>query len=245
VLKNGESMLRGEGRVVGFKDKAHAGEAGLSLRFTRLDARSKALVDQAASLRDARARGTATSTGAPAAALATSSIPSPFPPSLPPSRASVAPPRPAAASATPPPLPSRRAPPPLPAWARSQFPPVAPPSRPSSAIEVEIEVNQVNSDFHVDAPPVIPFEEPIAPRPPPLVAAKAAERAPSELPPRVLAAPPAQPAPPTRPDDRHRSAAPSPSLPPIEDREVFLARLRSRARSLPESRVREILAKRT
>lgn len=41
VLKTGESILRGEGRVVGYKEKAHAGEAGLSLRFTRLDARSK------------------------------------------------------------------------------------------------------------------------------------------------------------------------------------------------------------
>ena len=35
VLKGGDSMLRGEGRVVGYKERAYAGEPGLTLRFTR------------------------------------------------------------------------------------------------------------------------------------------------------------------------------------------------------------------
>jgi hypothetical protein len=54
VLTSGQVILRGEGRVLAFKPNAHRGVAGLTLRFTRLDTRSKALVDRAASLRDQR-----------------------------------------------------------------------------------------------------------------------------------------------------------------------------------------------
>ena len=43
--------MRGEGRVVGFKADAFEGLGGLTLRFTRLDSRTKALVDKAAALR--------------------------------------------------------------------------------------------------------------------------------------------------------------------------------------------------
>ena len=46
--------MRGEGRVVGFKANAFEGLGGLTLRFTRLDTRSKALVDKAAALRERR-----------------------------------------------------------------------------------------------------------------------------------------------------------------------------------------------
>ncbi|MGO9833665.1 MAG: hypothetical protein ACLP1X_05570 [Polyangiaceae bacterium] len=54
VLSAGQVLLRGEGRVVGFKPSAHQGTGGLSLRFTRIDARSKALLDKAAALRERR-----------------------------------------------------------------------------------------------------------------------------------------------------------------------------------------------
>ena len=54
VLASGTIVLRGEGRVVGFKPDVHQGLGGLSLRFTRLDSRSKALVDRATALRDNR-----------------------------------------------------------------------------------------------------------------------------------------------------------------------------------------------
>lgn len=54
VLPSGQVLLRGEGRVVGYKPNAFDGVGGLSLRFTRLDMRSKALVDRAAALRDQR-----------------------------------------------------------------------------------------------------------------------------------------------------------------------------------------------
>jgi hypothetical protein len=57
TLASGAPLLRGEGRVVGYKPNALNDEPGLTLRFTRLDPRSKALIDRAAALRDARARG--------------------------------------------------------------------------------------------------------------------------------------------------------------------------------------------
>ena len=54
VLSSGHVLMRGEGRVVGFKPNVHQGMGGLTLRFTRLDTRSKALVDKAATFRDRR-----------------------------------------------------------------------------------------------------------------------------------------------------------------------------------------------
>lgn len=56
ALTNGTALIRGEGRVVGHKARALGDLPGLTLRFTRLDARSKALIDRAAALREARAR---------------------------------------------------------------------------------------------------------------------------------------------------------------------------------------------
>jgi hypothetical protein len=54
VLTSGVVLMRGEGRVLGFKANAFEGLGGLTLRFTRLDTRSKALVDRAAALREMR-----------------------------------------------------------------------------------------------------------------------------------------------------------------------------------------------
>ncbi|HEX8794649.1 MAG TPA: hypothetical protein VF765_27070 [Polyangiaceae bacterium] len=54
VLSTGQAILRGEGRVVGFKPDVLHGLGGLTLRFTRLDSRSKALVDKAAAARERR-----------------------------------------------------------------------------------------------------------------------------------------------------------------------------------------------
>jgi hypothetical protein len=54
VLASGTIVLRGEGRVVAFKPNAHQGLGGLTLRFTRLDSKSKGLVDKATALREAR-----------------------------------------------------------------------------------------------------------------------------------------------------------------------------------------------
>ncbi len=54
ALSSGLVLMRGEGRVVGFKANAFEGMGGLTLRFTRLDTRSKALVDKAVALREKR-----------------------------------------------------------------------------------------------------------------------------------------------------------------------------------------------
>jgi hypothetical protein len=53
TLNDGTPILRGEGRVLGFQPADDRGPSSLTLRFTRLDAKSKALVDRAADLRDA------------------------------------------------------------------------------------------------------------------------------------------------------------------------------------------------
>ena len=54
VLTSGHVLVRGEGRVVGFKPNVHRGVGGLTLRFTRIDARSKALLNRAATMREMR-----------------------------------------------------------------------------------------------------------------------------------------------------------------------------------------------
>jgi hypothetical protein len=54
VLSSGHVLMRGEGRVVGFRPNVHQGMGGLTLRFTRLDTRSKAMVDKAAAFRERR-----------------------------------------------------------------------------------------------------------------------------------------------------------------------------------------------
>jgi hypothetical protein len=56
ALATGVPLVRGEGRVVAYKERAFEDSPGLTLRFTRLDSRSKALVDKAAAMRDARSR---------------------------------------------------------------------------------------------------------------------------------------------------------------------------------------------
>lgn len=50
MLKNGEAVFRGEGRVVAHRVHAN-GREGLEVRFTRLDSRSKTLVEQVLKLR--------------------------------------------------------------------------------------------------------------------------------------------------------------------------------------------------
>jgi hypothetical protein len=56
VLSSGHVLVRGEGRVTGFRANVHNDAGGLALRFTRIDARSKALLDKATALKEARPR---------------------------------------------------------------------------------------------------------------------------------------------------------------------------------------------
>jgi hypothetical protein len=99
TLSSGQVLVRGEGRVVGYKAGTQPGTGGLAVRFTRLDVRSKALVDKAAALRDQRRP----SLRPPSPPQISSSRPPP------PMRASTPPPPPARPSAPPrPPPPSER-----------------------------------------------------------------------------------------------------------------------------------------
>ena len=50
ALESGIVALRGEGRVVGYREKAFDGIPALVLRFTRLDPTSKALIDRVVEL---------------------------------------------------------------------------------------------------------------------------------------------------------------------------------------------------
>ncbi len=177
VLTSGESILRGEGRVVGFKERAYAGEPGLVLRFTRLDSRSKSLVDRASALREARVRASSSLMSMPAVV-----VPKPLSPVAPLTSAAPAPitqPTPRAAPAAPPrpssapPRPSR-IPPPLPAWAKAPTPAPAPAS---ADVPIDVESTQVDANFDpfpkpLAEPPVAEArlvwpEPPVIPAPPP------------------------------------------------------------------------------
>ena len=122
ALSGGNPVLRGEGRVVGYKPDAHDGLGGLTLRFTRLDSRSKSLVDKAAAVRDQRRQSLPPAAG--------SSIPPPLPPPAPtPSSPSVA-----------------RAPVPASASSRPSTPPFPPPA-PSSGSSIPLEVADASGPF--------------------------------------------------------------------------------------------------
>jgi hypothetical protein len=147
VLASGQTLLRGEGRVTGFKERAFGDEAGLVLRFTRLDPRSKAFIDRATS------GGAPVSTRAPESTpvvvAADPADPAPSQRVLPPSdnaaavtppappapaEAAPSPPRSSAPSAPPPPVAAPPPPaPPAPPPAEAHAPPVAPRQEPSAA----------------------------------------------------------------------------------------------------------------
>lgn len=77
TLASGATVLRGEGRVLAHKESAFRGQPGLSLRFTRLDPKSKALVDRAGAMREARLSGDAPSVRPSAPSAAERSAPPP------------------------------------------------------------------------------------------------------------------------------------------------------------------------
>jgi hypothetical protein len=90
TLNDGGSLMRGEGRVTG--TKVVNGEQGLALRFTRLDSKSKALVDRAVAIREARANKPTSSASLPPNPIASEPnleesvdrvTPPPVPPPLP------------------------------------------------------------------------------------------------------------------------------------------------------------------
>lgn len=140
TLASGATVLRGEGRVLGHKESAFRGQPGLSLRFTRLDRKSKALVDRAAAMREARLSGDAVSAPPPPPPPASSrpaAAPAPAPEPAPSSSApvaSAAPSSEAPQSERPsPPPPSTSVPAPDPVLAEILTSPTPPPPVPSAA----------------------------------------------------------------------------------------------------------------
>jgi hypothetical protein len=218
VLSSGHVLVRGEGRVVGFKPNAHHGLGGLTLRFTRLDSRSKALIDKAAALRERRRP--CAMPGVPDTPMPSAS------PSGPPGAPSAPPPPPRRASSAPPPARASK-PPPLPPAARA-----ATSSRPPAGIAPRpLQPPEPLSDD----PPMVP--------PPPLLDLEATRAEARRV---QRSAPPGAPPPPPA----AQTAGPRPSLPPAAcsltpgDREALLDRLRSRAKKLDGSAVKQILDQR-
>lgn len=84
TLATGRPVLRGEGRVVEYKAEAFRGMPGLVLRFTKLDPKSKQLVDRAHAMREGGGKIPPSSPGVPAAtgsepSLASAEVVSPAP----------------------------------------------------------------------------------------------------------------------------------------------------------------------
>jgi len=237
ILANGTVLMRGEGRVVAFKENVIRDLPGLTLKFTRLDPKSKALVDRAAVVREARAKGEPTpppSAVAEAPAINEMAPPSSAAPSRAPasSKRSMPPPLPAPFQ----PLPSRK-PPPL---------PVAPPPDglpPGMTVEAKARADSVLP------PPVeetLPEADPFpAPPPAPIEATEEVTTARGSVAPipdfsdhsevtdtkvePIRARPEADP--------------PPPGDQPTLDAAPFLERLRARAKALSPDAVNELTQK--
>jgi hypothetical protein len=136
-LSDGTPVMRGEGRVVGFRPAGANEESALMLRFTRLDVKSKELLDRAVALREER-RSLAPPAAAPPRAPSVA-------PSVPPREPSM--PAPRAASVAPPPP-----------------PPSAPPPTDREAIPVSVEavsVEEVPPSVE-EVPASVPAVAPVA-----------------------------------------------------------------------------------
>jgi hypothetical protein len=258
TLASGATVLRGEGRVLAHKENAFRGQPGLTLRFTRLDPRSKSVVDRATAIREARAQTEGSAGGTPSrpvpraeGALAdalTASTPAPAPAVPNPSTAPSAAPSPSAMNAD-----QEAAVASVRASAREKANANARANarrtgsgRPSALTPPPIPVNAPETappPTDVDDAPTpvptpvtsVPGEVEEAPtyadtRSSPPIAASPIEASPVAAVPRVVARAP-------------RMDTPAPIQAP-PDRAELLARLRERAGNLPPERVQEILAAR-
>ncbi len=173
TLTGGQTLLRGEGRVTGFKERAFGDQAGLVLRFTRLDPKSKAFIDRATG--GAAPSSTRAPESTPLLVAADPADPAPSQRALPPSgkAPTVSPPAPAE-------------PPPAPSVSRSPVP---------ASVEAHTEPDASADATLVARPAVAPGTPPppapppaaIAPLPPPPPAPEARREA-SELPTRPTGA---------------------------------------------------------
>lgn len=246
TLQSGAIVLRGEGRVLAHKEAAFRGQPGLALRFTRLDPKSKGLVDRAAQIREARLNG---GDSIRPGVAAPPPVPTPAPPGLLPASGgpdSIAP-RPVRTSSVPPSVaprsvrpsaPPRSVPPaadpaltgaltsptPIPPRPVSKLPSMPPPldapqSLPPAADDSgpQVEVMELSSD-------AIPLSV-------------------SDFVPEPSPEPEPEPAREPEPEPEPPPQAPIPS-PPKSDRDLLLARLRNRAAGLTDEQ-RAAVLKRT
>jgi hypothetical protein len=229
TLASGATILRGEGRVLAHKERAFRGQPGLSLRFTRLDPKSKALVDRAVAMREARLSGEAPSMRPSAPSSPPNVAPSVVPSVAPNAAPSVAPADAAVRSAPPPPAPAHE-PVPVPI----SFPAPAPDADPNPALEAALTASTPEPPRFApsDRSIMMSIEESLG-------GASAAVPAPISSTP-VAVEPLSEPAVAARPTPD----APAPPKDRPKDRDGILARLRERAASLSSERVREILSAR-
>lgn len=235
TLASGTTVLRGEGRVLAHKDNAFRGQSGLTLRFTRLDPKSKAIVDRATAMREARAPSSgevgspsrpAPRPDSPIAEALSAATPSPGPavPSVD-QEAAVASARAAARDKA-----NAAARTNAKRTARGQG--LTPPPPPST------KAPQAHGPQEIREPEPSEQPEPEQPEPeqpePSEVAAAAPEPTPVTSIPGAVAEKAAVPA----------AARPRPNEAP-PNRDELLSRLRERAGTLPRERVEEILAART
>ncbi|MCL2447954.1 MAG: hypothetical protein FWD17_03305 [Polyangiaceae bacterium] len=261
VLASGHVLLRGEGRVTGFRPNAQPGVGGLSLRFTRLDTRSKALIDKAAALREQRRPPLRQPSIAPESAQRT--MPQPLrsratavPPPLP-ARANATAKRPIERQSAAPPVPSRLSAIRPPASVRAAIAPlIAPAARPA----ITPPPTPAPLPAPITPPPTpAPLPAPITPPPtpapslapitPPPLAPVTPPPAPITPPPAAVISPPAAVmSPPALVEPIAPPPVPTESPEPSEvvrvadpRRDGPLDRLRERARALSADVITQIL----
>lgn len=257
TLQSGATVLRGEGRVLAHKENAFRGQAGLSLRFTRLDPKSKAVVDRAAAMREAKSPSAPPRPPAPSAPLSDPAIADALTASTP---------EPAAAATTRP----EPEPEPAPEHASAARLPPQPPAviadearaRARAAANATARMNATRTRPAADppqglTPPPVPAESAATPAPTPVTSipgeveinVQTARSDDDELD-NAVTLRPRQPAPAAvavaapRPPPAPREAGSARFVDPPAERAELLARLRDRAGKLAPQRVDEILASR-
>lgn len=233
TLQSGATVLRGEGRVLAHKEAAFRGQPGLALRFTRLDPKSKGLVDRAAQIREARLTGG--DSIRPGVAVPPP-VPTPAPESIAPRpvRTSSVPPSVAPRSVRPT-APPRSVPPAAdPALTGALTSPTPIPPRPVSKLP--------SMPPPLDAPPSLPPADDSGPQVEVMeLSSDAIPLSVSDFVPEASHEPEPEPA--REPEPEPPPQAPIPS-PPKSDRDLLLARLRNRAAGLTDEQ-RAAVLKRT
>ena len=249
TLASGTTVLRGEGRVLAHKENAFRGQPGLTLRFTRLDPRSKSVVDRATAMRESRSMGDVSSPSRPV--LSAPIADSPLAEAL--------------TASTPAPGPTADA---GPSGSRAPDAAVSMADQEAAVASTRAAAREkANATARANAkrtgsgramaltPPPVPASIPVmtaAPVVEPTVAAEEVEEQAATPAPTPVTSVPGEVSERPRPSPTASATAPSSGAPaagraPVEappDRAELLARLRERAQKLPPERVEAILSAR-